>query len=60
MSAPLRCRYCRDVIGTYEPMIVLTDGQKREASPARESHPAGDCYHRACFEHARGKAPLDR
>jgi hypothetical protein len=59
MSTPIRCRHCRDVIGIYEPMVVVAEGQKRETSLAQDPHPAGDCYHRTCFEHVHRKAPLD-
>jgi hypothetical protein len=34
MDKTLRCHQCEDVIGVYEPMIVLTDGQARERIPS--------------------------
>jgi len=49
----LRCRHCDDVIGAYEPMIVVTEHGYRESSRLREGAPlariADDCYHAACF-----------
>lgn len=51
------CEYCGDVLGVYEPIIVLSD--RRETSIAREPElfeHCEDCYHRACFAPA---APND-
>jgi hypothetical protein len=53
MSEMLRCRHCGEVIGVYEPLVMLVDGRARETSRALE--PAtdgrvGDCYHRACYQ----------
>jgi hypothetical protein len=36
MNGTLRCQDCEDVIGVYEPMIVLIDGQARSTSRAAE------------------------
>lgn len=52
----LRCVHCEDVIGVYEPMIVLHNGRARTTSKAAEqdgmgSFP-GECYHAACYEPA--------
>jgi hypothetical protein len=58
MTEPLRCRACGDVIGVYEPMIVLTDGQARNTSRAAEkstARPLGECYHHACYREAHGQ-----
>jgi hypothetical protein len=54
-----RCRHCGDVIGVYEPMIVLDEGQARKTSRAVEATPGplGECYHNECFTRARGDAP---
>jgi hypothetical protein len=51
------CRWCSDVIGVYEPMVVLSPGESRETSlhNERPGEPLGDCYHRACFDEARGR-----
>jgi hypothetical protein len=49
----LHCAYCGDVIGAYEPLVVLLDGRARSTSKAAETDndgPLGECYHRACFE----------
>jgi hypothetical protein len=58
MDRTLRCHQCRDVIGVYEPMIVLADGQARNTSRAAEPddrEPVGECYHRACFTQVHGE-----
>jgi hypothetical protein len=47
------CAHCGDVIGAYEPMIVVVDGEPRKTSATaehdRDLHP-GDCYHAACYQ----------
>jgi len=49
-----RCKHCDDVIGMYEPMIVLRDGQAHSTSRAAAQEGArglhGQCYHAACYE----------
>jgi hypothetical protein len=50
------CHHCGDVIGVYEPLVTLADGQPRETSRALELGNAehrtdGACYHRSCYEH---------
>jgi hypothetical protein len=60
MSEMLRCRHCEDVVGVYEPMIVVHDGQPRETSRAADGAapaPDGACYHRACFAQVDGETP---
>jgi hypothetical protein len=60
MSGTVRCRHCEDVIGVYEPMIVLCDGQVRGTSRAAEPNvgsDASECYHRACYVQAHGEDP---
>jgi hypothetical protein len=60
MSEILRCQRCEDVIGVYEPMVVIVDGQPRETSRAADDTtraPTGVCYHRSCFARAQGEAP---
>jgi hypothetical protein len=65
MSTTLRCEHCDDVIGVYEPMIVLEHGRTRDTSRAAEqvivsgltsesSGLTGECYHVACYEQAHG------
>jgi hypothetical protein len=61
MDRPLRCHHCDDVIGAYEPMIVLTDGQARDTSRAAEQDAGGavgECYHHACYRQAYGEEPV--
>jgi hypothetical protein len=58
MSRTLRCHRCDDVIGVYEPMIVLTDGRARNTSRAAEQddrEPVGECYHDACYTQVHGE-----
>ena len=46
------CTSCGQVIGVYEPMIVVSPwGDVRETSVAqlREIHPDDHCYHPACY-----------
>lgn len=48
---PIVCERCGDVIGIYEPTIVV-DGEPRETSRAAEPELArlpGERYHRDCF-----------
>jgi hypothetical protein len=49
------------VIGVYEPMVVLADGESRETSLLNEQPegPVGNCYHRACFHEVHGQGRLD-
>lgn len=52
MDLALRCQRCGDVIGAYEPMIVLEDGDARETSKAADPKAAserGEHYHRDCY-----------
>jgi hypothetical protein len=53
------CSHCSDVIGAYEPMILVTDGHARSTSRALEPVAAklGDCYHGSCYERAHGDGP---
>lgn len=57
MDTTTRCHRCGDVIGAYEPMVVLSDG--RAHSTSRASAPdalldGGECYHDACYGQTRG------
>jgi hypothetical protein len=52
MNEALRCQTCGEVIGFYEPMIVLTDNGAHETS--RAAHPSlqssdGEHYHGSCY-----------
>jgi hypothetical protein len=52
MNLALRCQRCGDVIGSYEPMILLESGGVRETSRAAEPKAASPCsehYHRDCY-----------
>ena len=55
----LRCEHCEDVIGVYEPMIVLEGGRARATSKAAEQDSAwgltSACYHASCYEQATAK-----
>ena len=62
MEFPLRCEHCGDVIGVYEPMLIVEDGEVRETSRLREQaadcEPASveGCFHELCFELAYEEA----
>lgn len=52
MNERLMCRHCGDVIGTYEPMIVVIDGRVHATSILAERDregPLGEHYHEACY-----------
>lgn len=58
-NAPLRCDLCADVIGVYEPLIALVDGQVVETSLAarQDAGLLGEgYYHRACYQLRHGSA----
>ncbi|MGH2911851.1 MAG: hypothetical protein ACRDJ3_05185 [Solirubrobacteraceae bacterium] len=47
-----RCARCGDVIGAYEPMIVVIDGEPRKVprGPERDSdQQLGERYHHDCY-----------
>jgi len=51
----LRCTSCGDVVGTYEPAVLVADDHARPTSIAAEpglDSTAGDLYHEACFRGA--------
>jgi hypothetical protein len=57
----LTCDHCAGVIGVYEAIVAVLDGQARETSRALE--PAigsgdGQLYHRACHHDRAGKTPV--
>jgi hypothetical protein len=57
MNHTWRCHQCDDVIGVYEPMVVLDNEQARLTSRAGEQGrgpPVADCYHEACYSLAEG------
>jgi hypothetical protein len=51
MNRLLTCDECGDVIGVYEPMVLVAEGTASETS--RAAHPgmgeSGEHYHRACY-----------
>ena len=59
LQAKPRCALCGDVIGSYEPMILVEDGKPRKTSAsakqdrdpqASERDPqASERYHAACY-----------
>ena len=52
LTPPPRCDRCRDVIGVYEPLVHVFEGQARETSRAAEHphwSPDGACYHTHCY-----------
>jgi hypothetical protein len=61
MSETARCRHCGEVIGVYEPLVRLLDGQAHATSRVLEpdiAERAGICYHRACYERLCDDEPL--
>jgi hypothetical protein len=61
MEGTLRCHHCGDVIGAYEPMIVLCGGEARRTSRSAEREagaPTHECYHDACYTQAHGEDPV--
>lgn len=58
MVKGVRCGHCDAVIGVYEPMIVVRDGNARETSRAAEPLPLQsiELYHRDCFRARAGDA----
>jgi hypothetical protein len=54
----LRCVRCGDVIGAYEPLVVLRDGRALDSSKTEmvDGIPSGECYHDACYAQAREHA----
>jgi hypothetical protein len=52
MAHTIRCQHCDDVIGVYEPVIVVVSGEARETSRAADPEletESGQRYHRACY-----------
>jgi hypothetical protein len=56
----LKCDHCADVIGVYEPMVVVRNDEAHETSraaePAIDAEP-GERYHRACYLERVGPQP---
>jgi hypothetical protein len=56
------CALCGDVIGTYEPLLVVQEGGARETSYAAEPQIAQErqeCYHWACYAAERSDEPAN-
>jgi hypothetical protein len=52
MSPRIRCDHCADVIGVYEPLVLVVGGESRETSRAAEPalpFDSAEHYHRTCF-----------
>jgi len=51
-AEPLRCVHCQELIGIYEPMVVVADGVPVRTSGAALSGDellAGEHFHSDCF-----------
>ena len=59
MRDQIRCRQCGDLIGVYEPLILLADGHPQETSRAAHPNPgdASQLFHRQCYEELPGTDP---
>jgi hypothetical protein len=57
MNSTPRCHHCNDVIGVYEPMVLVGDGRPRCTSRADEPQITGndECYHDRCYAHLHGQ-----
>ncbi|HTZ87831.1 MAG TPA: hypothetical protein VL988_04900 [Solirubrobacteraceae bacterium] len=55
MQGELRCEHCRDVIGVYEPVVTMIDGEPLRTSRAVAlGHLRGaPCFHEGCFKRSR-------
>ncbi|HEX8714886.1 MAG TPA: hypothetical protein VF706_04880 [Solirubrobacteraceae bacterium] len=58
-----RCRHCGEIIGVYEPMVVIVDGEPVYGSRAASTTPHGDAlrFHGTCFVRVRaaGETPVE-
>lgn len=57
----MRCRQCGDVIGYYEPLVLLERGQARASSAAAEpqlGNAPGERFHRACYVETESAASI--
>jgi hypothetical protein len=58
MNQVLRCAHCGDVIGVYEPLVIVDQAGMRLSSRAAEPGLVGDLaehYHRSCHETPRAR-----
>jgi hypothetical protein len=52
MAQRTTCDHCAEVIGVYEPVVLVIDGKARVTSQAAEptiSSVPGERYHHACY-----------
>lgn len=57
MSRKLRCNHCQEVIGVYEPLILVVRCEARETSRAAEpslGSEDAEHYHAACYAERLG------
>jgi hypothetical protein len=55
-----RCQHCGEIIGVYEPLVLVREGAPHTTSIAAEARlfpTVHACYHGACYEH---RASSDR
>lgn len=56
------CARCGELIGAYEPMIVVENGRARRSSRTAELRAgrlASEHYHEACYILKQGEAPVE-
>jgi hypothetical protein len=56
------CDRCAQVIGVYEPMVVVVDGHPHETSRAAQpaaGHDADERFHLGCYERAEAGAAAE-
>lgn len=61
MPPKMRCNHCEEVIGVYEPLVVIVEGEARETSRAAEPNlplDSAEHYHRACYLDRIGAAAV--
>lgn len=57
---PLRCAHCRELIGIYEPMMLLSDGAPARTSRAalsKDEPLAGEAFHADCYAQREPEGP---
>jgi len=60
MEMAFRCQHCEEVIGMYEPMVVIDEAGARSSARLDEqagAGPPGECYHRDCYVRVYGGDP---
>ncbi len=63
MAPKMRCKHCEEVIGVYEPLVVVVEGEARESSRAAEPGLpvySAEHYHRGCYLERIGTSPVRR